>query len=205
MEHNHQGHWENVFKTKADTQKSWFENYPHTSMKFIIDAGLSKGAAIIDVGGGDSTLVDALLDAGYTNITVLDISAIAIENAKNRLGNQSKNVTWIISDVFDINFIKKFDCWHDRAAFHFVTDPQKVERYVQIMADSVEISGTLIVGTFSDSGPENCSGLPVMRYSQESLIKTLTTYFCKVYCIEEIHTTPFNTAQSFTFCLLKRA
>ncbi len=127
-------HWEKVFTDKTNTQKSWFEEYPHTSMKFIADAGLAKDAAIIDVGGGDSKLADALLDAGYTNITILDISVTAIENAKMRLGTRSEKVTWIISDVLDIVFSKKYDCWHDRAVFHFVTQPEKVDRYIQIMA-----------------------------------------------------------------------
>ena len=205
MEHYYRNHWEKVFETKSDSQKSWFEDYPHTSMKFISDAGLSKDASIIDVGGGDSKLVDALLGAGYTNITVLDISEKAIENAKERLGNRAEIVKWIVADVFDIDFASNYDCWHDRAVFHFVTEPEKVNRYIQIMADAVKSTGTLIVGTFAEDGPEKCSGLPAMRYTQVSLVKALSNYFHKVYCIEEIHNTPFNTSQAFTFCLLKRA
>lgn len=198
-------HWEKVFETKSDDQKSWFEDYPHRSMKFITDAGLTKDAAIIDVGGGDSKLVDALLDEGYTNITVLDISAKAIENAKKRLGKLSKSVRWIVSDVFNIDISNGYDCWHDRAVFHFVTETEKVNKYIQIMANSVKPTGTLIIGTFAKNGPEKCSGLPVMRYSQESLVKTLGAFFHKVYCVEDVHQTPFNTSQAFTFCLLKRA
>ncbi len=178
-------HWEKIFETRSDDQKSWFEDYPHRSMKFITDAGLTKDAAIIDVGGGDSKLVDALLNTGYTNITVLDISVKAIENAKNRLGKQSENVKWIISDVFDIDYSKNYDCWHDRAVFHFVTKPEKVNRYIQIMADSVKASGTLIIGTFGENGPEKCGGLPVMRYSQESLVKTLSYFFIKFIALKK--------------------
>ncbi len=124
-------HWENIFASKTDQQKSWFEEFPHTSMKFITDAGLSKQASIIDLGGGDSKLVDALLDEGYTNITVLDISEKAIENVKKRLGKRAENVKWIVADVFDMDFAKKYDCWHDRAVFHFMTEPEKVDKYIQ--------------------------------------------------------------------------
>lgn len=198
-------HWENIFKTKSDDQKSWFEDYPHTSMKFIRDAGLPKDAAILDVGGGDSRLVDALLDEEYTNVTVLDISAQAIENAKQRLGKRSELVRWIVADVAAVQFDTSFDCWHDRAVFHFVTEQNEVENYIQMMAKAVKPTGALIIGTFAEGGPEKCSGLPVKRYSQEALVKALQLFFRKVYCIEESHTTPFHTSQAFTFCLLKRA
>lgn len=202
---NSKNHWENIFKTKSDKQKSWFEDYPHTSMKFIRNAGLAKDAAILDVGAGDSKLVDALLDEGYTNITVLDISAQAIENAKRRLRERSEMVRWIVSDVAAVQFDAPFDCWHDRAVFHFVTEPNEIESYIHNMAKAVKPTGALIVGTFAETGPEKCSGLPVKRYSQEALVRTLQSFFRKVYCIEESHTTPFHTAQAFTFCLLKRA
>ena len=198
-------HWENVFTDKTDNQKSWFEDYPNTSMKFIADAGLAKDAAIIDVGGGDSKLVDALLNGGYTNVTVLDISAKAVENAKKRLGKRSETVKWIVSDVLDMMSNKDYDCWHDRAVFHFVTEPKKVDQYIQIIANSVKPTGSLIKGTFGENGPEKCSGLQVLRYSEESLVKALSIFCHKVYCIEEIHNTPYNTSLAFTFCLLKRA
>jgi 2-polyprenyl-3-methyl-5-hydroxy-6-metoxy-1,4-benzoquinol methylase len=178
-------HWENIFTNKADNQKSWFEDYPYTSMKFIYDAGLPKDAAIIDVGGGDSKLVDALLDAGYTNITVLDISAKAVENAKKRLGKRSETVKWIVSDVLDMMSNKDYDCWHDRTVFHFVTEPKKIDQYIQIMANSVKPTGSLIIGTFGENGPEKCSGLQVLRYSQAILVKALSIFFHKVYCIEK--------------------
>ncbi len=174
-------------------------------MKFIADAGFLKDAAIMDVGGGDSKLVDALLDSGYTNITVLDISSTAIENAKKRLGKRIETITWIVTGAFDFDFSKQYDCWHDRAVFHFVTEPKKVDQYIQIMANSVKPTGSLIIGTFGENWPEKCSGLQVLRYSQGALVKILSACFHKVYCIEEIHNTPFNTSQAFTFCLLKRA
>jgi len=167
------------FTNKTDSQKSWFEDYPHTSIKFIADAGLAKDAAIIDVGGGDSKLVDALLTGGYTNVTVLDISAKAVENAKKRLGKRSETVKWIVSDVLGMMSDKDYDCWHDRAVFHFVTEPKKIDRYIQIMADSVKSSATLIIGTFAENGPEKCSGLQVIRYSQEALVKILVPVFTK--------------------------
>ncbi len=148
-------------------------------MKFIADVGLPKDAAIIDVGGGDSKLVDALLNEGYTNITILDISSTAIENAKKRLCKRSETITWIAADAFDIDFSKQYDCWHDRAVFHFVTEPKKADCYIQIMADSVKSSATLIIGTFAENGPEKCSGLQVIRYSQEALVKILVPVFTK--------------------------
>jgi 2-polyprenyl-3-methyl-5-hydroxy-6-metoxy-1,4-benzoquinol methylase len=119
-------------------QKSWFEDYPRTSMKFISDAGLPEEASIIDVGGGGSKLVDALLDEGYVNITVLDICERAIENAKERLGKRAENINWIAADVFDLDIRKNYDCWHDKAVFHFVTEREKVDRYIQIMADKLK-------------------------------------------------------------------
>ena len=134
-------HWENVFTDKTDNQKSWFEDYPHTSMKFISDAGLAKDAAIIDVGGGESKLVDALLNGGYTNVTVLDISAKAIERAKERLGNKASKVHWIVSDITDFEPPVQFDFWHDRAAFHFLTTEEKIYKYVSTAEDAIKRAG----------------------------------------------------------------
>jgi len=197
-------HWEKVFETKADTEKSWFQSYPETSVKFIKELNIPKDAAIIDVGGGDSYLVDALVQKGYKDITVLDISGKALQNAQKRLGKNAGKVKWIESDVLHFHPSQKYDCWHDRAVFHFVTDDNEIKDYKKQITDSVKEEGKLIVGTFSEKGPEKCSGLPVHRYSQQQLTDTLATNFSEIKCIEEIHQTPFNTMQSFTFCSFQK-
>ena len=197
-------HWEKVFETKADTEKSWFQSYPETSVQFIKELNIPKDAAIIDVGGGDSYLVDALVQEGYKDITVLDISGKALQNTQKRLGKNAGKVKWIESDVLHFHPPQKYDCWHDRAVFHFVTDDHEIKDYKKQIADSVKEEGKLIVGTFSEKGPEKCSGLPVHRYSQQQLTDTLATNISKIKCIEEIHQTPFNTMQSFTFCSFQK-
>lgn len=193
-------HWEKVFKTKSDQEKSWFQVFPERSVQFLQELTIHKNAAIIDVGGGDSRLADVLLEKGYTDITVLDISATALENAKKRLGDKASKVKWIETNVLEFTSLKKYDCWHDRAVFHFVTDKKEINAYKKRMADSVKKDGKIVIGTFSEKGPEKCSGLPVHRYSQKQLINTLAQYFKKIKCIEEVHQTPFQTKQFFTFC-----
>lgn len=197
-------HWEKVFETKTDSEKSWFQPYPETSVQFIKELNIPKEAAIIDVGGGDSYLVDALVQDGYKDITVLDISAKALQNAQKRLGKNAGKIKWIESDVLHFHPSQKYDCWHDRAVFHFVTDSQEISNYKDQIADAVKEEGKLIVGTFSEKGPEKCSGLPVHRYSQQQLADTLSGNFRKIKCIEEIHETPFKTTQSFTFCSFQK-
>jgi ubiquinone/menaquinone biosynthesis C-methylase UbiE len=197
-------HWEKVFETKADSEKSWFQPYPETSVQFIMDLNIPKDAAIIDVGGGDSYLADVLLQEGYKDITVLDISAKALQNARKRLGKKANRIKWVESDVLSFHPEKKYDCWHDRAVFHFVTDKKNITAYKKQIAGSVKGKGKLIVGTFSEKGPEKCSGLPVHRYSQQQLTRALSQNFKKIKCIEEIHQTPFNTSQSFTFCSFQK-
>lgn len=197
-------HWEKVFETKTDSEKSWFQPYPATSVQFIKELNIPKDAAIIDVGGGDSYLVDALVQEGYKDITVLDISGKALQNTQKRLGKNAGKVKWIESDVLHFHPPQKYDCWHDRAVFHFVTDDHEIKDYKKQIADSVKEEGKLIVGTFSEKGPEKCSGLPVHRYSQQQLTDSLATNFSKIKCIEEIHQTPFNTMQSFTFCSFQK-
>lgn len=148
-------HWEKVFETKADTEKSWFQSYPETSVQFIKELNIPKDAAIIDVGGGDSYLVDALVQEGYKDITVLDISGKALQNTQKRLGKNAGKVKWIESDVLHFHPPQKYDCWHDRAVFHFVTDDHEIKDYKKQIADSVKEEGKLIVGTFSEKGLRN--------------------------------------------------
>lgn len=195
-------HWNNVYETKNPDEVSWTQEIPKTSLDFIHSFGLEKSAKIIDIGAGDSTLVDHLLLAGYENITVLDISEKALEKTKARLGALAHKIKWVISDITDFEPDTGFDIWHDRATFHFLTTPSQVQKYLQIAQSSV--SGYLTIGTFSENGPQKCSGLEIKQYSQEQLSAELSIGFDKIKCLTEDHITPFNTSQNFTFCSFKK-
>jgi ubiquinone/menaquinone biosynthesis C-methylase UbiE len=197
-------HWEKIYDTKKPNEVSWFQKYPKTSIEFIKLFNLPKNAAIIDIGGGDSNFVDVLIDQGYTDITVLDISSNAIERAKKRLGVKSARVKWVVSDITQFNPERKYDFWHDRAAFHFLVSNELADKYVQISKRGVKENGYLILGTFSEKGPDKCSGLEVKKYSQESMSNKFVDGFKRVKCIEEEHNTPFHTTQSFLFCSFQR-
>ena len=201
---NKKAHWENVFATKAETEVSWFQSYPKTSVEFLELFNLPLDANIIDVGGGDSHFVDALLEKGYTNIYVLDISANAIERAKARLGVNANKVNWIVSDVTEFEPAVKFDFWHDRAAFHFLTDDEKVYKYVSIAENVINNNGYLILGTFSENGPTKCSGLEIKQYNETSMSSGFEVGFNRIKCITEDHITPFNTIQNFVFCSFQK-
>lgn len=195
-------HWETVYETKNPDQVSWTQEVPQTSLDFIAACGLPKSAQIIDIGGGDSKLVDCLLALGYENITVLDISAKALDKAKLRLGDKANCVTWIVSDVTTFEPTVTYDIWHDRAAFHFLTTPAQVDKYLSIVRKFV--NGFLIIGTFSENGPLKCSGLHIQQYNETSLSNAFKNGFSKIQCLTEDHTTPFNTTQNFLFCSFKK-
>jgi SAM-dependent methyltransferase len=197
-------HWDNIYSTKAEHEVSWFQPYPKTSMKFVELFNLPLSANIIDIGGGDSHFVDALLDKGYRNIYVLDISANAIERAQQRLGDRASQVHWIVSDVTEFEPPVQFDFWHDRAAFHFLTTENKVYKYVSIAEDAIRNDGYLTLGTFSGSGPKKCSGLEIKQYSRASMSAKFEIGFDRIKCIQEDHTTPFNTLQNFLFCIFRK-
>ncbi|MHB8402075.1 MAG: class I SAM-dependent methyltransferase [Bacteroidia bacterium] len=201
---NRKEHWENVFATKAETEVSWFQTYPKTSVEFLELFKLPLDANIIDVGGGDSHFVDALLDKGYKNIYVLDISTNAVGRAKKRLGDKAAQVHWIVSDITEFEPKVKFDFWHDRAAFHFLTSEDKVNRYVAIAEKSINPNGYLILGTFSEQGPTKCSGLEIKQYNETSMSTRFEVKFERIKCITEDHTTPFNTIQNFLFCSFRK-
>ena len=165
---------------------------------------LPKNAKIIDIGGGDSHLVDALIELGYTNIHVLDISAKAIERARQRLGEHAKMVKWIISDITEFESEVQFNFWHDRAAFHFLTNENQIKKYLAIVHKSLTPNGYLVLGTFSDKGPEKCSGLEIRQYSEASMSSLFEKDFKRIKCIEENHSTPFNTLQNFVFCSFQK-
>lgn len=191
-------HWENIYGHKQPNEVSWTQEIPQTSINFIKGFNLSKTAKIIDIGGGDSKLVDFLIEDGYQNITVLDISEKALDRAKTRLQDKADQVTWVVSDVLDFEPDTKYDVWHDRAAFHFLTSQEQISTYLSIAANSV--SENMVIGTFSENGPLKCSGLPIKQYSETELEKTLAKDFTKLGCIREDHTTPFGTRQNFLFC-----
>lgn len=191
-------HWEQVYASKQAHEVSWTQDIPQTSLDFVHSFQLPKSAAIIDVGGGDSKLVDFLLEEGYENITVLDISNHAIERAKQRLGDKADRVHWIESDVTAFEPSTTYDCWHDRATFHFLTTGEDIQVYLGIARQAV--TRFMVIGTFSDKGPNKCSMLDVRQYSEETLQQQLQDGFQKIRCITEDHITPFQTAQNFLFC-----
>ena len=204
MQNSEQQHWDNVYSTKAEKEVSWFQQYPKTSMEFVELFNLPFDANIIDIGGGDSYLVDALIYKGYQNIWVLDISAKAIERAKQRLGKKASKVNWIVSDVTEFIPPVQFDFWHDRAAFHFLTTEDKIYKYVSIAEDAIRKNGYLILGTFSENGPTKCSGLEIKQYSETSMSARFEIAFHKIKCILEDHVTPSKKVQNFLFCSFQR-
>ncbi|MEM0516953.1 class I SAM-dependent methyltransferase [Aequorivita flava] len=199
---NKKTHWDTVYETKSPDQVSWTQAIPETSLNFIKSFKLDKTAKIIDVGGGDSKLVDYLLDEGFENITVLDISAKALKKAQDRLGEKAKKVCWIVSDITAFEPETVYDLWHDRAAFHFLTNPQQIEKYKKTINTAVK--NYLVIGTFSEKGPLKCSGLEITRYSHENLVAEFKDTFKKISCLTEDHKTPFKTFQNFLFCSFKR-
>lgn len=203
MEENKQ-HWENVYHTKKPSEVSWTQEVPQTSLDFILSGNFPETAAIIDIGGGDSHLAGFLLEAGFTNITVLDISAKALERAQQKLGEKARLVKWIVQDITTFQPDTSYDIWHDRATFHFLTAAAQVNQYLNIAREHIHTGGYTIIGTFSTAGPEKCSGLPIKQYDEDSLTNQLNNGFEKIKCITENHVTPFNTTQHFLFCSFKR-
>ncbi len=201
---NRKKHWENIYQTKELKDVSWFEPTPETSLTFFKQFNVPKDAKIIDVGGGDSFLVDNLLNQGYTDITVLDISEAALNRAKERLGESATNVKWIVADAASFEPTEKYDFWHDRAAFHFLTEEKEIAAYLDTVQKSLTPKGILIIGTFSENGPKKCSGIDIKQYSEETMIAQLTKYFDKIKCITVDHKTPFDTIQNFVFCSFRK-
>jgi len=199
---NRKEHWEKVYISKGSHEVSWTQDVPKTSLEFIHAFNLPKSAYIIDIGSGDSTLVDHLLEEGYYNIFLLDISKDALGKVRNRLGDKAEKVRWLTCDILDFKSNLTFDLWHDRATFHFFTKADEIKRYIDTARQLTK--GYLTMATFSDKGPEKCSGLDIKRYSEGLLQKELSDGFEKIRCITEDHITPFNTAQNFLFCSFKR-
>jgi SAM-dependent methyltransferase len=199
---DHHEHWNSIYQTKAVTDVSWFESEPQISLELINDASPSHGS-VIDVGGGASRLVDRLVAAGFRSVTVLDISEIALEHAKARLGAQADQVHWIAGDICQIKELGSCDVWHDRAVFHFLTDAQDRRKYVDLATRTVRIGGHLVIGTFAVGGPTKCSGLDVCQYDSNSLSRELGPRFQLVRELAHTHLTPNSKSQQFFFGLFE--
>ena len=197
-------HWENIYQTKELKDVSWFQPTPETSLDFFKQFHVPTKAKVIDIGGGDSLLVDHLLDLGYRDISVLDISEAAIERAKKRLGERANKVKWIVADAATFKPSEKYDFWHDRAAFHFLTDEQEITQYLETARNSINPAGVLVIGTFSEQGPTKCSGIEIKQYSESSMTDRLKNFFEKIKCITVDHKTPFETIQNFVFCSFRK-
>lgn len=195
------GHWEKIYKEKAPDAVSWYRPHLETSLDLIKKLAPERTAAIIDVGGGESTLVDDLVASGYRDITVLDISQTAIDANRKRLAALSNRVKWIVGDITRIDLQPAlYDVWHDRAVFHFLTVPNDRVAYVRQVAQAVKQGGHVIVSTFGPEGPTKCSGLNVVRYDSESLHNEFGAHFRLLGSTKELHQTPFGTTQQFLYC-----
>jgi SAM-dependent methyltransferase len=192
-------HWQNVYATKDEKEVSWYQDNPVLSLDLIAASGVARDAAIIDVGGGASRLVDALLDRGFQAITILDLSAKALEATKQRLGRRAKGVNWVVADITTWEPTRRYDLWHDRAAFHFLTEAADRDAYVARLKQAVRSGGHLIIATFALDGPEKCSGLPVVRYDPQALARTLGPGFELVESRRHDHLTPGGNTQRFQF------
>ena len=198
-------HWETVYQSKSDEQVSWYREHLDNSVRLILNTDVGKDAAIIDVGGGSSTLADDLLENGFVDVSVLDISAKALEKSKARLGKKSASVEWIEADVTDANLPKNhYDVWHDRAVFHFLTDENDRKKYVELVMRSLKVGGHIIVASFGLNGPQKCSGLDVVRYSPETMHSEFGNEFKLVKSMTETHHTPFDTSQEFIYCYFRK-
>jgi len=204
MRDNREAHWENVYTSKAETEVSWFQENPAPSLELMAMTGVPTDAAIIDVGGGASRLVDALLERRFGRITVLDISAAALESAKKRLGKSAANVTWEVADVTKWEPSRRYDLWHDRAAFHFLTEDADQAAYGERLKKAVNPGGYVIIGTFALDGPERCSGLPIVRHDATSLTSVLGEDFDVIREQRHDHATPWGAVQRFQFTTFRR-
>jgi len=193
-------HWEKVYQTKQFAEVSWYEPVPETSLQIIHDLKLPKDAAIIDIGGGDSLLADHLIELGYTNITVLDISGHAIARAKKRLAEKAGLIHWVISDILEFDNTVKYDLWHDRATFHFLTERIEQQIYLKKLRRSLLPNAYIVISTFASEGPEKCSGLQIQQYSERTLAELFSAFFEKLGCLSKQHITPANTKQEFIYC-----
>ena len=198
-------HWESVYTTKPEHQTSWFRPHLDESLRLIDSLDLPSGTPIIDIGGGRATLVDDLLSRGFTDVTVLDLSQAALDETARRLGAIGKGVHWLSADITGIELPQAhYELWHDRAVFHFLTEPSDRARYVANAARALQPGGYAIIATFAEDGPERCSGLPVRRYDAATLVSEFEPAFERIADSRERHPTPFGSEQPFTYVVLRR-
>jgi SAM-dependent methyltransferase len=200
-----QAHWEKVYTSKSENEVSWFQESPAPSLALIAQVGAAPSAAIIDIGGGASRLVDELLDRRFHDVTVLDLSAAALEAAKARLGERANQAHWLVADATTWDPSRMYDVWHDRAAFHFLTEERDRAAYIATLKQSLKIGGHAIIATFALDGPEKCSGLPVMRYDAARLGQTLGPGFKLLQSHGNDHATPWGSHQQFQFSVFQHA
>jgi trans-aconitate methyltransferase len=198
-----QAHWEQVYRSKGEAEVSWYEASPELSLSLLEQAGLHAGLSVIDIGGGASRLVDALVGRGQAHVAVLDLSATALETVRSRLGNPA-NVDWIVDDVSRWTPARQYDFWHDRAALHFLTEPTDQDAYVHALSKALAPSGRAVIGTFAPDGPEKCSGLTVARHDANSLGALFGDRFRLIDSVGHRHTTPWGSAQQFQFSIFER-
>ena len=199
-------HWEHIYSTKPTNSVSWFQEHAELSLQLIQGTGVPLSASIIDVGGGSSTLIDDLLNSGYSALTVLDLSAAALAIAQKRLGSRSSDVQWIEANITNAVLpINTYHVWHDRAVFHFLTEPQERHEYIKAVLHAVKPGGHVIVATFAKDGPTQCSGLPVRRYSPNELHAEFGAPFTLLQHTKEEHHTPFGTIQKFIYCYCRKS
>jgi SAM-dependent methyltransferase len=199
-----QSHWQNVYRTKGERDVSWFEETPAISLDLIRATGVGADGSIVDIGGGASRLVDALIAEGFHSVAVLDVSEQALATSRDRLGPRAEHVTWIVADVTRWRPDKSYDLWHDRAAFHFLTDPGDRAAYAACVRNAVRSGGHVIIGTFAPDGPQRCSGLPVLRHDAASIGEVLGPSFKLIESRRHDHQTPGGTIQRFQFSLFQR-
>ncbi|HSQ33104.1 MAG TPA: class I SAM-dependent methyltransferase [Gemmatimonadaceae bacterium] len=198
-------HWNTLYRTKRPDEVSWYQPFPTRSIELLLRSGANEESEIIDVGGGDSTFVDALLERGFRHVTVLDISCQALEHARGRLGERADAVTWIEADVRDANLpADRFDVWHDRAVFHFLTREEDREQYVTQLTHALRHGGILIIATFALEGPARCSGLATVRYDASDLARVLGDEFVLRESVTDVHRTPAGVEQAFTYAAFTR-
>lgn len=197
-------HWDDIYGRKKFSEVTWFQPELSVSLGLIDALKLPKESHILDAGGGASTLADKLLERGYQNISVMDLSQNALEQSKNRLGDKSANITWLVGDVTTYDFKEKFDLWHDRAVFHFLTDKSDQEKYLKNLVSSLKSAAYFIISTFAEDGPLKCSGLEIVRYAKEDLVSKFSPYFELVDFKKETHVSPGGMEQKFNYWVFKR-
>ncbi len=195
-------HWEKVYETKSDYEVSWYQEVPTESLELVASLNLDLASKIIDIGGGNSNFTAELLKQGFTDLSILDISEKALSRTKDKIGDE--NVQYIASDVLEFQPENQFTLWHDRAAFHFLTDKNEIQQYLELVNKAIEQGGYLILATFSTTGPLKCSGLEITQYSKDELTKLFDNDFELIQSFETVHQTPFDTEQNFIYTVFRK-